>query len=47
MQVTVAVGGASYVNFDKLNANAIAKFVQEFGLDGVDLDFEPASAGMP
>ena len=42
-KVLVAVGGATYTNFGSLNMNAIVKFVNEFGLDGVDIDFEPSN----
>ena len=42
-KVLVAVGGATYTNFQSLNMNAIVKFVNEFGLDGVDIDFEPSN----
>lgn len=42
-KVLVAVGGATYPNFANLNATAIALFVKTFGLDGVDLDFEPGN----
>lgn len=43
-KVLVAVGGATYTNFKDMNAPAIARFVQDFGLDGVDLDYEPTNA---
>jgi len=39
--VLIAVGGATYHGFDKLNTQAIADFVKDFGLDGVDIDLEP------
>ncbi|KDD72533.1 hypothetical protein H632_c3224p0, partial [Helicosporidium sp. ATCC 50920] len=42
-KVLVAVGGATYTNWNALNANAVANFVRTFGLDGVDIDFEPSS----
>jgi len=42
-KVLVAVGGATYPNFANINATAIALFVRTFGLDGVDLDFEPSN----
>lgn len=42
MKVLLAVGGATYTNWGALNAAGIAAFVQEFGLDGVDIDYEPA-----
>lgn len=41
----MAVGGATYTAWDRINLPAIASFVKTFGLDGVDLDYEPASAG--
>lgn len=44
-KVLVAVGGATYWEFSKLNTKAIAAFVKEFGLDGVDLDYEPTNPG--
>ena len=43
-KVLVAVGGATYTSFNSLNGAAIAKFVADFGLDGVDLDYEPTNA---
>ena len=44
-KVMVAVGGATYTNFAALNATSIANFVKTFGLDGVDIDYEPVNAG--
>jgi chitinase len=44
-KVLVAVGGATYTNFGSTNVQAIARFVQDFGLDGVDIDFEPSNPG--
>ena len=44
-KVLVAVGGATYTAWDNLNANAVAAFVKAFGLDGVDIDYEPSDAG--
>lgn len=45
-RVLLSVGGASYGNsWTNLNAAAAANFVQTFGLDGIDIDFEPAGAG--
>lgn len=43
-KVLIAVGGATYTNFNKINADGIAAFVKNFGLDGVDLDYEPTNA---
>jgi chitinase len=42
-KVLVAVGGATYTSFNNLNAAAVAQFVNAFGLDGVDLDYEPTN----
>lgn len=42
VKVLLAVGGATYHNWSALNAAGIAAFVSEFGLDGVDIDFEPS-----
>jgi chitinase len=44
-KVLVAVGGATYTGFGSMNTAAIAKFVAAFGLDGVDLDYEPSNPG--
>ena len=41
VKVLVAVGGATFHNWEDLNPQGIASFVSEFGLDGVDIDFEP------
>lgn len=43
-KVLVAVGGATYTNFGALNAAGVAAFVQDFGLDGADLDYETPDA---
>jgi chitinase len=42
-KVLVSVGGATYSNWKRLNVKAIRKFVKTFGLDGVDVDFEPTN----
>lgn len=39
-RVLVSVGGATYTAWDRLNATAISAFVRQFGLDGVDVDYE-------
>lgn len=39
-KLLIAVGGATYTNWDKLNISAIVNVVKDFGLDGVDIDFE-------
>ena len=36
-KVLIAVGGATYTSFNKMNAPAIAAFVSAFGLDGEKL----------
>jgi len=41
--VLLAVGGATYTNFAALNTQCIKDIVADFGLDGVDLDWEPSS----
>lgn len=41
-KVLISVGGATYTAFPIRNATAIADFVSDFGLDGVDIDFEGA-----
>lgn len=41
VKVLISIGGATYENFEALNAPGIGAFVQEFDLDGIDLDFEP------
>ncbi|KDD73753.1 hypothetical protein H632_c1867p1 [Helicosporidium sp. ATCC 50920] len=37
----VTVGGPTYNNWQALNPAAVAKFVKEFGLDGVVIDYVP------
>jgi len=39
-KILLAVGGATYNNWQNINVSAIAKVVKDFGLDGVDVDFE-------
>ncbi|KAL4439236.1 hypothetical protein ABPG77_004138 [Micractinium sp. CCAP 211/92] len=39
-KVLVAVGGATYNNWAALNTVGIRRFVDTFGLDGVDIDYE-------
>jgi chitinase len=43
--VFVSIGGETYTRWDKLNTAAIARFVEDFDLDGVDVDFEPPDPG--
>ncbi len=42
-RVMLSVGGATFPNFGAFNAGTIASFVKDFGLDGVDIDYEPAN----
>lgn len=42
-KVLVAVGGYAYTGWAKLNTAGIKAFVDAFGLDGVDIDYEPAA----
>jgi chitinase len=42
-KVLISVGGATFTNWGHLNEGAIAHFVKDFGLDGVDVDYEPTS----
>ncbi len=42
-KVMLSVGGATFPNFGSFNAPVIASFVKDFGLDGVDIDYEPAN----
>ncbi|GAA0736124.1 cellulose binding domain-containing protein [Clostridium oceanicum] len=39
--VLLSVGGATYVNWKGFNEKDIARFVKDFNLDGVDIDYEP------
>jgi chitinase len=43
-RVMISVGGATFPNFGSFNAGTIASFVKDFGLDGVDIDYEPSNA---
>jgi len=40
-KILISVGGAEYDDWSKVNASSIAQFVNDFELDGVDIDFEP------
>lgn len=42
-RVLVAVGGATYGGWDRLNETALARLVRDLGADGVDIDYEPAN----
>lgn len=44
-KVYISVGGATYTNFVQMNTEGILQFALEFGLDGIDLDFEPVAPG--
>src|SRR5579883_2115806 len=44
-KVIVSVGGATYPSWSSFNAAPIAAFVNDFGLDGVDIDYEPSNPG--
>ncbi len=41
IRVLLAVGGATYHGWDKLDEAALARLVRDLGADGVDFDFEP------
>lgn len=43
-KVLLSVGGATYSDWTNMNAAHVANFVATFGLDGVDVDFEPRGA---
>jgi chitinase len=43
-RVLVAVGGATYGNWGALNTQCVKDVVADFGFDGADVDWEPASA---
>jgi chitinase len=43
-KILVAVGGSTFTAWSAFNASAVAAFVSDFGLDGVDLDYQPVSA---
>ena len=42
-RVLLAVGGATYTNFARLNMQCVVDLVADLGLDGADIDYEPAS----
>jgi chitinase len=42
-RVMLSVGGATFPSFGSFNPGAVAAFVKDFGLDGVDVDYEPES----
>lgn len=43
-RVLLAVGGATYTNFAAINTRCIKDIVDDFGFDGVDLDYEPTNS---
>ena len=42
-RVMLSVGGATFPSFGDFKAGVIASFVKDFGLDGVDIDYEPSN----
>jgi chitinase len=42
-KIMLSVGGATYATWSAFNAQAIAAFVGDFGIDGVDIDYEPSN----
>jgi chitinase len=42
-KVLVSVGGATYTGWSSFNPGAVAAFVNDFGFDGVDIDYEPTN----
>lgn len=42
IRVLLSIGGANSHGWEKLDTEAVARLVQDFGLDGVDIDFESA-----
>ncbi|WP_207482937.1 glycoside hydrolase family 18 protein [Arenibaculum pallidiluteum] len=40
-RVLLAIGGATYTNWRRLDAEAVARLVRDLGADGVDIDLEP------
>jgi chitinase len=43
-KVYISVGGATYFNWAGFKPENVAAFVNDFGLDGVDIDYEPGTA---
>lgn len=43
-RVMISVGGATLYNWAGFQPSHVADFVKDFGVDGVDLDYEPAAA---
>ena len=44
-KILLSIGGATYTNWHALNEAGLARLVRDLGLDGVDIDFEPAEPG--
>ncbi len=44
-KVILSVGGSAYPAWHRLNEEAVGRLVRDLGLDGVDVDFEPAEPG--
>jgi chitinase len=44
-RVLLAVGGATYTNFAGLNMQCVKDLVDDLGMDGADIDYEPSSPG--
>lgn len=44
-RIILSVGGSAYPAWHRLNADAVARLVGDVGLDGIDIDFEPAEPG--
>jgi chitinase len=42
-RVLLAVGGATYTNFAALNTKCVKDLVDDLGLDGADIDYEPSN----
>lgn len=40
-RVLLAVGGATYGGWDRLDTGALARLVADLGADGIDIDYEP------
>ena len=45
IRILLSIGGSTYKNWNRLNAAAIGRVVVDLGLDGIDVDYEPANAG--
>lgn len=44
-RVLLAVGGSAYTGWSALNVQALAQLVQDLGIDGIDIDYEPTNPG--